>query len=703
MLSFTLLGTLGALFLAMPLAWKWQLGVRCVALMVLVLGILSGLVVAGLGDAVQANSLVRPGLVCLLTLAASISVLAYRFYRDPERAIPTREDVIVSPADGVVIYLRKSRGGILPVSSKNGRHYTLAELARTPLRDGEAVVIGISMSLSDVHVNRAPIKGRVTLRRHFPGSFGSLRRPEMAIANERATTLIEQDELQIAVIQIASRLVRQIVGFVRQGQQVALGQRIGAIRLGSQVDLVLPSREDLKVLVRQGERVWAGESIVAVIERPAPGVRTAGRGRSERRQYHTGERSNHLVGPMSEQTGALVIGGDNRGLGVARSLGRHGIPVWILQVGGDRLAGASRYARRRLSWPAVGEDQQVDYLLELGTRHRLDGWTLFPTGDETAALLARHYEQLSESFRLTTPTWEVMRWAYDKQLTYRLAAGLGVDHPWTFSPSGRGHLAQVDIPFPLILKPTIKNGVNRFTRDKAWKVEDRQSLISRYDEACGLVGPERILVQELIPGGGEAQFSYVALCVDGQPVASATARRARQYPVDFGHSSSFVETVHQPEIEGPSRRLLAAMGYTGIAEIEFKFDKRDRTYKLLDINARVWTWHMLCSRAGVDFVYLLWLLVHGEPVPEVRARLGVRWVRISTDLPAAAQEVLRRRLSPAAYVRSLRSPLEHATFAFDDPVPALLDLPLLAYSRAIRALRGHGSSGLVQSTANLGR
>jgi phosphatidylserine decarboxylase len=161
---------------------------------------------------------------------------------------------------------------MLPVSTKQGRAYTLHELTKSPFRSEDAVVIGIGMSFLDVHVNRAPIAGRVALHRHFPGRFGSLKRPEMAFENERATTIIEQDDLQVAVVQIASRLVRQIASFVHEGQQVALGQRIGVIRLGSQVDLVLPAHRDVQVTVRPGERVRAGESILALVARPAVGA-----------------------------------------------------------------------------------------------------------------------------------------------------------------------------------------------------------------------------------------------------------------------------------------------------------------------------------------------------------------------------------------------------------------------------------------------
>jgi phosphatidylserine decarboxylase len=85
----------------------------------------------------------------------------------------------------------------------------------------------------------------------------------MVFENERATTVIEHRGLEVAVVQIASRLVRQIAGFVGVEDEVALGQRIGVIRLGSQVDLVLPKHETIDVLVEPGQRIRAGESILA--------------------------------------------------------------------------------------------------------------------------------------------------------------------------------------------------------------------------------------------------------------------------------------------------------------------------------------------------------------------------------------------------------------------------------------------------------
>jgi D-aspartate ligase len=393
---------------------------------------------------------------------------------------------------------------------------------------------------------------------------------------------------------------------------------------------------------------------------------------------------------MNETTGALVIGGNLNGLSIARSLGRQGVPVWVATPPNIKLASVSRHTQRTLPWPNGDCESQVAFMLELAELHHLNQWVLFPTSDESAALLSKFHAMLSRRFRVSTPTWDVLRWAYDKRLTYRLAAEQQVDCPSTFYPANEVEFESAPLDFPVILKPAMHAVMSRFTADKAWPAANREELLARYREARELIPPDEILIQERIPGGGESQFSYAALCRDGETIASLTARRTRQYPIDFGYSSSFVETLDVPEIVGPSQRLLSAIRYTGLVEVEYKLDPRNGRYKLLDINPRLWTWSTLGARAGVDFPHLLWQMMVDKPVQKRSACTGVRWVRVSTDVPAAIQEMIRGRMSFLEYLSSLRSPIEFALMAADDPLPGLLDLPLFVYKhlyKQYKALR----------------
>ncbi|HSS95399.1 MAG TPA: phosphatidylserine decarboxylase [Terriglobales bacterium] len=257
-----LLGIAVSLFFVLPLAWKWQLGLRRVTIFMLLVG---------LGFSVALKLLNRPmqplmagGIVAVATVLVAAIYLAYRFYRDPDRTPTGEAGSIVSPADGLVIYVKRSQQGQVPVAVKAGKQFAVSELLKTTFYSSEVWVIGISMSLLDVHVNRAPIAGAVTFQKHFPGKFGSLRLVEREFDNERATTIFQNGNLQVAMVQIASRLVRQIVSYVGVGDSIGLGQRVGAIRLGSQVDLILPASDDIDITAQVGSQVRAGESILAM-------------------------------------------------------------------------------------------------------------------------------------------------------------------------------------------------------------------------------------------------------------------------------------------------------------------------------------------------------------------------------------------------------------------------------------------------------
>ena len=325
----------------------------------------------------------------------------------------------------------------------------------------------------------------------------------------------------------------------------------------------------------------------------------------------------------------------------------------------------------------------MDHLFEIAARHRLDGWVLIPCADEEARLIAQNHAALAEKFRLVTPPWAITRWAYDKRLTHERAASLGLDFPRSYYPADRQSLLELDLRFPVILKPTVKIEGNAFTQAKAWRVDDMAALRARYDEAVALVGPTAIVVQELIPGRGATQFSYAGVWDRGRPVASLVARRSRQYPIDFGYTSTFVETIDHEEVESAACRFLGSLEYDGLAEVEFKYDTRDGRYKLLDVNARGWTWIALGGRAGVDLPYLLWRLAMGESLPVLRGRPGAAWMHASRDFIAACQEMASGTLTPGAYMASLRASPEFAAFALDDPLPGFLDMPVVI-SRFLR-------------------
>lgn len=383
--------------------------------------------------------------------------------------------------------------------------------------------------------------------------------------------------------------------------------------------------------------------------------------------------------PVSGNTcGALIAGGALGAVAVARSLGRRGIPVCYLSHD-HPIAGFSRYVDRTVAWPGPDAPDALSALRQIVRQHRMEGWVLFVCGDDELRFASKNHSQLSSLLRLTCPPWDIARWAYDKNLTYKRAEEIGVNVPWSFHPCSGDDVVNLDCRYPIILKPAVHDQKNAFTLAKAWRIDDHAALVARYREAAALVGDSNVILQEMIPGGGQQQFSFAAVCKDGNPVASLVARRTRQYPIDFGYTSTFVETVDAPDVETAGRHIVQAIQLSGLVEVEFKLDPRDGCLKLLDVNARPWTWIGLGARAGVDFPWLAFRLACGEAIESAAGVPGAVWVHTPRDLAAAIQEMLRRRLSPFAYLRSFGRRLTFAAFAADDPLPGILELPLVAW------------------------
>lgn len=185
-----------------------------------------------------------------------------RFWRVPRRRITAATGQIVSPADGRVIYIRKITRGEIPISVKGRIPSRLEELTKTEILNDGGWHIGINMTPFDVHKNCAPISGEIILNRHFSGKFLSLKDEASRVENERNTYVLANDTVKVGIVQIASRLVRRIDSYVKEGDKVRQGDWLGMIRFGSQVDVIIP--ENYRVLIDAGRQIYAAETIIAV-------------------------------------------------------------------------------------------------------------------------------------------------------------------------------------------------------------------------------------------------------------------------------------------------------------------------------------------------------------------------------------------------------------------------------------------------------
>lgn len=383
--------------------------------------------------------------------------------------------------------------------------------------------------------------------------------------------------------------------------------------------------------------------------------------------------------------GVVLLGSDFKALGVARSLGQRGIPSVVID-NTPRSAWFSRYVVKRFRWHTqMDDDALVPFLLNIGKNNHLDRWVLFPMQDEVVQLVASNTQQLSQVFTLVTQGWDIVQWATDKRRTYQMAEETGVPYPRTSYPANEEELATLEIPFPCIIKPAISVRLQYSTHLKALPARSPDELLLQYRLAREYIDPAEVMIQEIIPGDGKTQYSLAAYCKDGRILTSMTARRIRQYPIDYGLGSSFVEATPVPALLEPAEKLLSYMRVSGMIEVEFKFDERDQQYKLLDINLRPWGWHTLCIACGLDFPYMQYCDVLGQEQTSIvtTPRYDYRWVRILTDIPAGLQEIRAGITTPRRYVRSLLGKTEFSVLDWRDPLPALGDF-FVALSRATR-------------------
>lgn len=369
---------------------------------------------------------------------------------------------------------------------------------------------------------------------------------------------------------------------------------------------------------------------------------------------------------------ALLLGGSHGSLALARSLRKAGVEVWFVT---DAIAVPcySRSIARVIRWPGPDDPAALDALEAIAEANSLAGSVVIPAGDAEVRLVAQARERLASRFTVLLQDWERLRWACEKALAYRHAARLGLATPRVHERDTLGPSSPLQ--FPLVLKPSMRVQRNRFTDAKAWRVDHRAEFDERYPAACELVGAENVVVQELVPGGGENQLSYAGFWNTGKPVISFTARRLRQYPLDFGYTSTYVETADLHDAREAAESFLRSIDFHGLVEVEFKRDPRDGAPKLLDVNPRPWTWLSLAEAAGIDLGAAIVCTAAGGPMPPMRARSGVAWMFASRDLVALART--RPGLgSFLHYPASCSRTRAFAAFSWDDPLPGLMELPV---------------------------
>jgi len=181
------------------------------------------------------------GWLWLEVISVLLVLFCINFFRDPERPVPPGDEVVVAAADGVVA--------------------DIVEIEEDEVLKTKCQRVGIFLSVFDVHVNKAPIAGKITYTQHHPGLYLDARNPECSIKNEALTWAIEGAKATLVIRQITGAIARRIVPWSKVGDEVEKGFRFGMIRFGSRTEVYLPMTA--KIEVKVGDRVQGAESIIA--------------------------------------------------------------------------------------------------------------------------------------------------------------------------------------------------------------------------------------------------------------------------------------------------------------------------------------------------------------------------------------------------------------------------------------------------------
>jgi phosphatidylserine decarboxylase len=187
----------------------------------------------------------------------------YWFNRDPERYPPKKDKVIVSPADGKIIYINYFEPGTMPIIKKFSRRINSEDFVNNTFFPEGGYIIGIYLSPFDIHVTRAPICGKVIfIKRNF-GQIFLKRLFRFQYTEDSSSCILKAEDITVGIIQMAAYIVRRVILYLEKDEKVGIGQRMGRIKMGSQVDLILSYNPKINIIAKIGDRTIAGETIIA--------------------------------------------------------------------------------------------------------------------------------------------------------------------------------------------------------------------------------------------------------------------------------------------------------------------------------------------------------------------------------------------------------------------------------------------------------
>jgi predicted ATP-grasp superfamily ATP-dependent carboligase len=387
-------------------------------------------------------------------------------------------------------------------------------------------------------------------------------------------------------------------------------------------------------------------------------------------------------------------------LGAVRSAGRLRIPVYCAHTAERSFVDSSRYSRGALTIPIDATRAQViDLLMEFG--HERHGAVLLPVDDASAVFLDEQRATFEQPFIFPRPPTGLTRRLVNKRELTTLCEAHDIQTPTSIFPDSESeaieHVRQLE--FPVVVKRIDRSAIGVPCEDiggetvadghpgprselgpNVWIARDHEELRIAYRRMDGPSRPN-VMLQEYIPDGHSNWMFNGYFDSRSELNVAFTGRKIRQSPT-HGGAATLGMSERNAVIGEISKRFMSALGYRGIVDIDYRFDRRDGSYKLLDVNPRIGsTFRLFVAGDGTDVLRAMYLDLTGQEVSRAAQCERRRWLVELQDLRASLTQFRQGDLTVREWLSSVRHVDEMAWWARDDP------WPVLALSRAMLADR----------------
>lgn len=368
---------------------------------------------------------------------------------------------------------------------------------------------------------------------------------------------------------------------------------------------------------------------------------------------------------------AFILGNNQTtGLGVVRSLGRKGIPVLWLDLDPKNVGFLSRYIKGFFCpHPRYEEQAYIEFLQQLGQNLSNKG-ILMPLGDIELIAILKNRRLLEKYFQFPVAPYDVTIKFLDKKIFYKTLENEGMPHPRTFFPNDISDLTFIEkeINYPCLVKPNLSGYFSKDFHTKLFIAKSKLEMRKDYERAK--VKNQDVVIQEIIPGEADKMYGFNAYYDHTfTPVGSFMYHRIREWP-HFSGNGCLIHNIMLPELEQMITPLMKKIKYFGIVDVEFKKDIRDGSFKIIEINPRIWLQNSLPTRCGYNLPYISYLDTLNKFIENpIQIENDMKWLCFFDDMRSTFRSIKNRNFSLQEWIKSFHGKKEYAVYARDDPLP----------------------------------